>query len=141
VRGFESDRSSGTRATKSLAVCWRNAGDIGVLHAKGWSKLRQRHVADALEIFTGIIARREHVASLTDAAECMHRLGKNEEALRFLDRAKQQESENPFVLDLKSRVLEDLGQLDAAYQSAMLASARDPASAHRHNRLGVIRTK
>jgi tetratricopeptide (TPR) repeat protein len=115
--------------------------DVGVLHVMGWSQLRQHHIQEALEIFASVISRREHVASLRDAAECMHRLGKNDEALRFLERAKQQESENPFVLDLESRILEDLGQLEPAYQAALLAAARDPANAHMYNRLGVIRMK
>jgi tetratricopeptide (TPR) repeat protein len=68
-------------------------------------------------------------------------LDRNEEALQFLQRAKRQESENPFVLDLESRILEHLGQLTPAYESALLASARDPINAHRQNRLGVIRVK
>lgn len=115
--------------------------DIGVLHAMGWSQTRQHHWQQALELFTRVISRREHVASLRDAAECLHRLERNEEALKFLHRAKQQESENPFVLDLESRILEDLDQLAPAYESALLASARDPVNAHMQNRLGVIRTK
>jgi tetratricopeptide (TPR) repeat protein len=68
-------------------------------------------------------------------------LSRNEEALEFLARAKEQESENPYVLDLESRILEDLGELDAAYDSAELAAARDPLNARFQNRLGVIRTK
>ena len=105
-------------------------------------QLRRRHLPQALELFTRVIARREHVASLRDAAECLHRLERNEEApLKFLHRAKKQESENPFVLDLESRILEDLGQLAPAYESALLASARDPMNAHMQNRLGIIRSK
>ncbi len=115
--------------------------DVGVLHAMGWSQLKQRNWPKALQLFTGIIARREHIASLRDAAECLHRLNRNEEALKFLDRAKERESENPFVLELESRILEDLGELDAAYDSAELASARDPLNERLHNRLGVIRVK
>lgn len=46
---------------------------------------------------------------LRDAAECLHRLNRNEEALKFLARAKERESENPFVLGLESRILEDIG--------------------------------
>ena len=55
--------------------------DVGVLHAMGWSQLKQRHWSQALQVFTGIIARREHSASLRDAAECLHRLNRNGEAL------------------------------------------------------------
>jgi len=78
---------------------------------------------------------------LRDAAECLHRLNRNEEALKFLARAKERESENPFVLGLESRILEDIGKLDAAYDSAELAAARDPLNERLHNRLGVIRVK
>jgi tetratricopeptide (TPR) repeat protein len=115
--------------------------DVGVTHAMGWSQLRQRNWSKALEIFTSIIAKREHVRSLGDAAECLHRLNRSKEALKFLERAKERESENPYVLDLESRILEDMGKLEAAYDSAELAAARDPLSEHLHNRLGVIRMK
>lgn len=115
--------------------------DVGVLHAMGWSQLKQRNWSKALQLFTAIIAKREHVRSLRDAAECLHRLNRNEEALEFLARAREQESENPYVLDLESRILEDIGELDAAYDSAELAAARDPLNERFQNRLGVIRAK
>lgn len=115
--------------------------DIGVLHAMGWRQLRQNHLQQALDIFTRVISRREHTASLRDAAECLHKMQRNQEALQLLKRAKENESENPFILDLESRILEDLNQLEPAYESALLASARDPLNATFHNRLGVIRTK
>jgi tetratricopeptide (TPR) repeat protein len=115
--------------------------DVGVLHAMGWSQLRQHNWSKALQLFTAIIAKREHVASLRDAAECLHRLNRDEEALEFLARAKERESENPFVLDLESRILEDMGKLDAAYDSAELAATRDPLNERLHNRLGVICVK
>ncbi len=92
-------------------------------------------------MFTAIIAKREHVRSLVDAAECLHRLNRNEEALEFLARAKEQESENAYALDLESRILEDIGELDAAYDSAELAAARDPLNERYQNRLGVIRAR
>lgn len=115
--------------------------DIGALHAKGWRYLREDRLTEALEIFVEIISRRDHVASLRDAAECLHRMNRNPEALELLRRAKLRESENPFVLDLESRILEDMGQFDAAYESALLASARDPLNGHFHNRLGQIRNR
>jgi tetratricopeptide (TPR) repeat protein len=116
--------------------------DVGVLHAMGWSQLKQNHWSKALGMFTGIIARREeHIASLRDAAECLHRMNRNKEALEFLARAKGIESENPFVLDLESRILEDIGELDAAFNSAELAAARDPLNDRLQNRLGIIRIK
>ena len=115
--------------------------DVGILHAMGWQQLRQNNLDRALEIFTLVISRREHVRSLGNAAECLHRLKRNEEALKLLSRAKARESENPFVLDLESKILEDMDLLDPAYESALLASARDPLNARLHNRLGVIRAK
>jgi hypothetical protein len=48
--------------------------DVGVLHVMGRSQLRQHHLREALELFARVIARREHVASLRGAAECLHRL-------------------------------------------------------------------
>jgi tetratricopeptide (TPR) repeat protein len=116
-------------------------GDIGAMHAKGWLRLRRKRLKEALEIFARVIARREHVASLRDAAECLHRLKRNDEALEFLKRAKARESENPFVLDLESRILEEKGELEPAFESALLASARDPLNGHLHHRLGQIRNK
>jgi tetratricopeptide (TPR) repeat protein len=115
--------------------------DVGVLHAMGWSQLKQRNWSKALQLFTAIIAKREHVRSLVDAGECLHRLNRNEEALEFLARAKEQESENAYALDLESRILEDIGELDAAYDSAELAAARDPLNERYQNRLGVIRAR
>jgi len=116
-------------------------GDISALHAKGWLRLKRKRLKEALEIFARIIARREHVRSLRDAAECLHRLKRNDEALEFLKRAKARESENPYVLDLESRILEEKGELEPAYESALLASARDPLNAQMHHRLGQIRNK
>jgi tetratricopeptide (TPR) repeat protein len=68
-------------------------------------------------------------------------LNRNEEALEFLARAREQESENAYALDLESRILEGIGELDAAYDSAELAAARDPLNERYQNRLGVIRAR
>ncbi|MGA2482834.1 MAG: TIR domain-containing protein [Candidatus Acidiferrales bacterium] len=115
--------------------------DVSALHAKGWRYLRQNRLDEALEIFASIISRREHRASLRSAAECLYRMNRNPEALVFLARVKTQESENPFDLDLESRILEDMNKLEAAYESARLAAARDPLNGHMQHRLGQIRSK
>jgi tetratricopeptide (TPR) repeat protein len=115
--------------------------DAGVLHAFGRLFLKRGSLDEALKTFMRVIAKREHVASLTGAAESLHRMGRNEEALAFLSRAKERESENFFVLDLESRILEDEGELDLAYTAALLASNRDPLHAQLHARLGVISSK
>jgi tetratricopeptide (TPR) repeat protein len=98
------------------AMLKERPSDIRLLHAMGWRQLREGNLSQALQIFTGIISRREHVASLRDAAECLHRMNRNPEALRFLSRAKSQESENPFVSDLESRIHEDSPQQATGYQ-------------------------
>ena len=116
-------------------------GDAAALHAKGWRHLRQHKYEEALAIFSGVIARREHVRSMANAAECLYRMNRLPEALEFLSRAKARESENPFILDLESMILEDMGYLDAAYDSALLASARDPLNERLQHRLGHIRVK
>ena len=45
------------------------------------------------------------------------------------------------MLDLESRILEDMGQLDAAFDSAELAAVRDPLMSDCRIGLGVIRIK
>ena len=115
--------------------------DRATLHLRGWSLLRQRRFKEALEVFVKVIAQRSHVASLRDAAECLHALENDEEALRFLARAKGVESDNPFVLDLEARILEEKGELDLAFKSAYIAMIRDPNNWAFHHRLGRIRVR
>lgn len=116
-------------------------GDNNVIITMGWRQLRAKNWEVALEIFTTVISRRDHARALHFAAECLHRLNRYEEALEMLARAKNVESENAYVLDLESRILEDMGLFEAAYQSALLASARDPLSFSLRNRLGIIQMK
>ena len=79
------------------------------------------------------------MASLRDAAECLHRLKRDDEALELLAKAKEVESENPFVLDLEARILEARGDYAKAYDSALLASIRNPSDWGFHHRLGTHR--
>jgi tetratricopeptide (TPR) repeat protein len=116
--------------------------DVGLLHAKGWRLLRQGKPEEALEKFTDVLSRRpNHVASLRDAADSLHQLGRDEEALQFLAKAKNLESEDAYVFDLESRILESMGKLDEAYGAAERAMARDPYKAVMHHRLGQILVK
>ncbi len=112
--------------------------DVPAQHAKGWKLLRQRRYVDAIEVLAKVIARKDHVASLRDTAECLHELDRDEEALELLDRAKKVESENPFVLDLEAKIFEERGELELAYQAAYIAMLRDPNNWAFHNRLGRI---
>ena len=115
--------------------------DRSVLHAKGWGLLRQGRFEEAISQFALVIAQSEHVASLRDSAECLHRLGRSEESLQFLARAKRVESDNPYVLDLEARIFEERGEFDSAYESAYVAMLRDPNNWAFHHRLGQIRVR
>ncbi|MCY3895776.1 MAG: TIR domain-containing protein [Chloroflexi bacterium] len=126
-------------ATRVLTlVLNRRPNDIAALHAFGWKLLRQRKHQDALHAFAKVLAQREHVASLRDSAECLHALDRDNEALRFLDRAKRVESQNPYVLDLESQIREARGEFDLAYRAAYVAMVRDPNNWVFHHRLGRI---
>ena len=115
--------------------------DRATLHAKGWGLLRQERFEEAIKTFATVIAQSNHVASLRDAAECLHKLERNDEALQFLARAKRVESDNPYVLDLEARILEERGDFEAAYESAYVAMLRDPNNWAFHHRLGQIRVR
>lgn len=112
--------------------------DKGALHALGWRYLRAGNYEKALELFSQVIAIGDHVRSLRDAAECLHELERDDEALRFLSRAKKIESENPYVLDLEARIYEGRGEFDLAYDAAKIAVIRNPADWSLHHRLGRI---
>jgi tetratricopeptide (TPR) repeat protein len=113
--------------------------DVGLVHAKGWRFLREHKLTEALNLFTDVLSRRPfHIASLRDAAECLYQLGRNEEALQFLAKAKTRESEDAYIFDLESRILEDMGKLDEAYKAAQRAMTRDPYKAVMHHRIGQI---
>lgn len=113
--------------------------DIGLIHARGWRFLRERKLTEALSLFTDVLSRRPfHLASLRDAAECLYQLGRNEEALQFLAKAKTRESEDAYIFDLESRILEDMGKLEQAYEAAQRAMTRDPYKAVMHHRIGQI---
>lgn len=113
-------------------------GDKAVLHALGWRFLRAKNYDKALEQFIKVINLGEHVRSLRDAAECLYELKKDDEALKFLARAKIVESENPYVLDLEARIYEGKKQFDLAYDAARLAAIRNPVDWSLHHRLGRI---
>ena len=111
------------------------------LHAKGWRLLREERYREALSIFSRVIAQRDHVASLRDAAACLHALSRDNEALGFLARAKAVDIDDPYVLDLEAQILEYKGDLHAAYESAYVAMLRDPQNWAFHHRLGRIRVR
>ena len=112
--------------------------DKGVLHAMGWRFLRARVYDRALDHFIQVIEFGEHVRSLRDAAECLYELGNDDEALRFLERAKAVESENPYVLDLEARIYEGKNEYGLAYEAAKLAAMRNPVDWSIQHRLGRI---
>ena len=113
--------------------------DRSALQVRGWSLRRRGRFEEALSVFAGVVAQSEHVISLQGAADCLHELGRDKEALAFLARAKSVESDNPFVLDLEAKILEESGEFEAAYKAAYLAMIRDPNNWAFHHRLGRIR--
>ncbi len=112
--------------------------DVGIRHVRGWRLLREQRYEDALSVFTEVLAQREHVASLRDAAECLYRLKRVSEALVFLDKAKQIESDNPYTLDLEARIYEESGEYEQALRAANLAVVRNPGSWGLHHRRARI---
>ena len=104
----------------------------------GWRYLRAKKYEKALEQFSKVIAMADHIRSLRDGAECLHRLGRNDEALHFLARAKKIESENPYVLDLEARIYEENGDFGLAYESASIAVIRNPVDWSLQHRIGRI---
>ena len=131
---------------------WKDADDLieGLLserpqdvvsrHLRGWRMLRAQKYEDALRILTGVLTDRpDHVTSLRDAADSLYRLGRSTEALEFLDRAKQIESNNPFTLELEARIYEEMGDFDRALVAARMGVTRDPTRwAFRHRLARIL---
>ena len=113
--------------------------DVVTLHMRGWRWLRAGEYERALEEYIHVLSHRsDHIASLRDAADCLYNLGRMAEALDFLNRAKQIESDNPFVLDVEVRIFEEIGEFEKALVSARVAVIRDPANWSQHHRLSRI---
>lgn len=120
------------------ALLAERPSDKGALHALGWRYLRAGNYEKALEQFSKVIVLGEHVRSLRDAAECLHELKRDDEALKFLSRAKNVESENPYVLDLEAKIYEGRGEFDLAFAAARIAVIRNPVDWSLHHRIGRI---
>ena len=112
--------------------------DLGIKHTRGWRLLREEQYEDAMAVFQGVLAEREHPASLRDMADCLYNVGRPREALEFLSRAKQLESDNPYVLDLESRIYEEAREYEPALSSVNLAIIRNPESPNLHHRRARI---
>lgn len=114
--------------------------DVGTTHLRGWRLLREERYGEALTAFTRVLSiRGDHVASLRDAADCLHHMERVDEALSFLAKAKQIESDNPYTLDLEARIYEELGEYDQALKAADLAVIRNPGSwSLRHRRARIL---
>ena len=113
--------------------------DTGIRHVQGWKLLREGRFEEALRILMAVLANREHVASLRDAAECLYHLRRVPEALSFLQRAKQVESDNPYTLDLEARIYEEAGEYERALAAANLAVVRNPGAwGLRHRRARIL---
>lgn len=113
--------------------------NLAVLHLSGWRLLRSRDYRAALTIFTRVLARKpDRVGTLRDAAECLHRLHRSNEALEFLERAKTVETDDAYTLELESRIYEDAGEYEKALAAMRLAVIRNPGSWSLRHRLARI---
>ena len=116
------------------------SNDMPLKRLIGWRHLRAREYEQALSILNDVIATKPYYGvALRDAAECLHKLDRDDEALIYLERAKKAEYVNPYALDLEAMILERRGQLDEAYDAALLAAVRQPRDWGFHHRLGRIR--
>ena len=113
--------------------------DLGVRHLSGWRHLKSGDHREALALFTRVLARKEdRVGTLRDAAECLYRLERSNEALEFLERAKAVESDNAYTLELEARIYEDTGEYEKALAAMQLATVRDPGNWSLRHRLARI---
>ena len=113
--------------------------ELDVLHLSGWRHLKSGDHRAALAIFTRVLARKEdRVGTLRDAAECLYRLERSNEALEFLERAKAVESDNAYTLELEARIHEDAGEYEKALAAMRLATVRDPGNWSLRHRLARI---
>ena len=111
----------------------------GIGHLHGWRLLRANSFEDALSAFLKVLnIHNQHVASYRDAAECLYRIGRSKDALDFLGKAKQIESDNPFVLDLEARIYEERGQFEEALAAARVAVVRNTSNWGLRHRLSRI---
>lgn len=112
---------------------------FGVELIRAWRLRRAECYEKALDAYVSLISQRgDNVTSLTEAAYCLYRLNRTAEALDFLKRAKQVESDNAYVLDLEARIYEEMGDYDQALVAARVAVLRDPSNWSLHHRLARI---
>ena len=113
--------------------------DLAVQHLLGWRHLRSKDYEKALDIFTKVLARKDDfVRALRDAADCLYRLERSAEALKFLERAKEVESDNAYTLELEARIYENAGDYEKALAAMQLAVVRYPGSWSLRHRLARI---
>lgn len=120
------------------ALLEERPNDKRVLHVLGWRYLRAKEYEKALAQFSKVIALGNHLMSLRDAAECLHALGRDDEALKFLSTAKSMESEDAYILDLEAKIYEKREEYGLAYESAKGAVMRNPVDSLLRHRLGRI---
>ncbi|MYA37049.1 MAG: tetratricopeptide repeat protein [Gammaproteobacteria bacterium] len=121
------------------ALIKERARDLEVQHLRGWRYLRSGDYREAFSFFTQVLAHKgDRVETLRAAAECLYRLERSHEALDFLNKAKEVESDNPFVLELEARIHEESGEFRKALVAMRLAVNRNPSSWRLRHRLARI---
>ena len=112
---------------------------VPVLHSLGRLEMEGEQWENALSWFSrGLELWPEHVPCLRDSAECYFRLEDLSNAETFIEKAKEIDSTNPYVLQIESQILERRGRWDEAYEVMTLARAQEPEQAAFAHRLGRI---
>jgi tetratricopeptide (TPR) repeat protein len=93
----------------------QKAGHRYYFYLKGFMLRRQRQFQEAVKAFQSAIAAGDDSQPLNrDYADCLHRLGRYEDARKRIQRVLQRDPENIFVLDLLARICIDANLLDEA---------------------------
>jgi tetratricopeptide (TPR) repeat protein len=93
----------------------QKVGHSHYFYLKGFMFRRQHRYADALKAFESAIDAGDDSYPLNrDYADCLHRLGRYDDARKRIQRVLQRDPENIFVLDLLARICIDGHLLDEA---------------------------
>src|SRR5271165_1815878 len=93
----------------------KNSGPRKFYYLKGFFHRMQRQFKEAVESFKAAEAAGNYSQPLLrDYAECLHRLGKDQDALEKIEVARKREPANIFILDLYIRICLASNRIEAA---------------------------
>jgi tetratricopeptide (TPR) repeat protein len=131
-------RIPAARALLNNMVAERSTS-VSALHEMGRTYMEDRKWGRAIEFFKKALEQwSDHLPSLRDSAECYVHLEDLQNALGFVERAESIEPRSPYVLQIKSIILEKQHGLEEAYKVMQQALQQDPGNAAFEHRLGRI---